>query len=102
MSDIVWVLFDLGNVLVEVEQERIFATIAPLISKDAQFVKTRLFSEKALWEHFIRNEWSSVRLATEVNRLLGSALEESVIIDAFNSELGASIESTVSVIPHLK
>ena len=39
MSDIVWVLFDLGNVLVEVEQERIFATIAPLISKDVQFVK---------------------------------------------------------------
>ena len=102
MSDIVWVLFDLGNVLVEVEQERIFATIAPLISKDVQFVKARLFSEKALLEHFIRNEWSGVRLATEVNRLLGSALEESVIIDAINSELGASIESTVSVIPHLK
>lgn len=102
MSDIVWVLFDLGNVLVEIDQERIFSTIAPLIEKDAQFVKNRLYSDGALWEHFIRNEWSSFRLAYEVNRLLGSSLTEGVIVDAFNTELGDSIESTVSVISNLK
>ena len=101
MSDISWILFDLGGVLVEIEHERIFASIASVMKTDPAKVKAKIYAEPALWHHFIRNEWSDAHLTGEVNRLLGSTLPQGEVVAAFNRELGSGIESTIAVLPNL-
>jgi HAD superfamily hydrolase (TIGR01509 family) len=101
VTEIAWILFDLGGVLVEIDQDRIFTHLSSLTGMQVSDIRTKIYSERDLWQHFIRNEWDAATLVCEVNRLLGGALLEEDIVAAFNQELGNPIESTASLIPKL-
>lgn len=101
MTEIAWILFDLGGVLVEIDQARIFTCLSSLTGRQVPEIRNKIYSEPDLWQHFIRNEWDAATLVREVNRLLGCDLLEADIVGAFNQELGNAIESTASVIPKL-
>jgi HAD superfamily hydrolase (TIGR01509 family) len=102
MSRIEWVLFDLGNVLVEVEQSRIFDELGRRVGRNPAEVKETLLSDKPFWDRFIIEECSPVELTQQVNLLLKADLEHQHVIDAFNSELGSIIDSTAELIPTLR
>ncbi len=102
MSSVEWVLFDLGGVLVEVDQPRIFSALGAACEMPAAEVEARLKSAVHLWNPFIEREFTPAELARLVNGLLGSALPDSVVTDAFNAELGATISSTAEVLPGLR
>ena len=102
MSKIEWVLFDLGGVLVEVSQPRIFEALSNFTGLSAEEVETRLKSAIHLWNPFIEREFTPMELTHLVTTLLERGLTEQQVVDAFNAELGATIESTAAVIPALR
>lgn len=102
MSKIEWVLFDLGGVLVEVDQPKIFQALAESCSISAAEIETRLKSAIHVWNPFIEQEFTPAELARLVNGLLGSSLPDHAVADAFNAELGSTISSTAMLLPELR
>lgn len=102
MSKIEWVLFDLGGVLVEVEQPRIFSALSQGCGLPAAEVEERLKSAIHLWNPFIEREFTPGELAQLVNGLLSAHLTEQQVVDAFNAELGETIQSTAELLPGLR
>jgi len=102
MSNIEWVLFDLGGVLVEVSQPRIFAALSQSSGLSAQEVETRLKSAIHLWNPFIEREFSPMELTHLVATLLERGLTEQQVVDAFNAELGPTIDTTAAILPILR
>jgi HAD superfamily hydrolase (TIGR01509 family) len=102
MAKIEWLLFDLGGVLVDVNQDRIFEGLAQYLPDSPSDLKQRLLSVPELWEPFIVREFSPRQLTREVNRILKTGLTETQVTAAFNAELGATIETTSAVLPSLK
>jgi HAD superfamily hydrolase (TIGR01509 family) len=102
MAKIEWLLFDLGGVLVDVNQDRIFEGLAQYLPESPRELKARLLSAPALWEPFVVEEFSPQRLTQEVNGILKSDLTEAQVVAAFNAELGATIETTAALLPSLK
>ena len=102
MSKIEWVLFDLGGVLVEVEQPRIFSALSEETGLAAAEVKARLKAAIHLWNPFIEREFTPRELAQLVNGLLSANLTEQQVVEAFNAELGATIQPTAELLPGLR
>ena len=102
MNKIEWVLFDLGNVLVEVEQSRIFHELGRRVGRTPAEVKETLLSDKPFWDRFIIEECSPEELTRQVNFSLKVDLESQRVVEAFNSELGNVIHSTAELIPNLR
>ncbi|MEY4701333.1 MAG: hypothetical protein RL326_1520 [Pseudomonadota bacterium] len=102
MAKIEWLLFDLGGVLVDVNQDRIFEGLARYIPQTPSDLKRQLLSVPELWEPFIVQEFSPRQLTQEVNGILKTALTEAQVVTAFNAELGATIETTAACLPSLK
>lgn len=102
MSSVEWVLFDLGGVLVEVDQPKIFAALGAEAQMPPAEVEARLKAAVHLWNPFIEREFTPAELARLVNGLLGSSLSDAVVVDAFNAELGDTISSTAEVLPGLR
>jgi putative hydrolase of the HAD superfamily len=102
MAKIEWLLFDLGGVLVDVNQDRIFEGLARYLPASPSDLKERLLSVPALWEPFVIQEFSPQQLTKEVNGILKATLSEEQVVTAFNAELGATIETTSALIPTLK
>lgn len=102
MAKIEWLLFDLGGVLVDVNQDRIFEGLAEYIPESASTIKARLLAFPQLWEPFVTQEFSPRQLTDEVNRILGVTLTDAQVTSAFNAELGATIETTAALLPALK
>jgi HAD superfamily hydrolase (TIGR01509 family) len=102
MAKIEWLLFDLGGVLVDVNQDRIFEGLARYLPDSPSDLKRRLLSVSELWEPFIVQEFSPRQLTQEVNQILKTELTEDQVTAAFNAELGATIETTAATLPDLK
>lgn len=102
MAKIEWLLFDLGGVLVDVNQDRIFEGLAQYLPESSSDLKARLLRVPALWEPFVVQEFSPQRLTREVNGILKSELTEAQVVAAFNAELGTTIETTAALLPSLK
>lgn len=102
MSAIEWVLFDLGGVLVEVDQPKIFSALSQGCGIPAAEVEARLKGAIHLWNPFIEREFSPAELTKLVNGLLGSQLSEGQVVESFNAELGSTISSTADLLPSLR
>ena len=102
MSKIEWVLFDLGGVLVEVHQPRIFSALADRCSLTPQEIESKLKAAIHLWNPFIEREFTPSELTQLVTRLLDSQHSEQDVVDAFNAELGETISSTAELLPELR
>ena len=102
MSRIEWVLFDLGGVLVEVDQPRIFDALSQASGIAPHEVEQRLKAAIHLWNPFIEREFSPEELTRLVNSLLGTALAPHVVVDSFNAELGGTIATTAELLPELR
>ncbi|MFN4894431.1 MAG: HAD family hydrolase [Pseudomonadota bacterium] len=102
MKRVEWVLFDLGGVLVEVEQSRIFEGLAAKTGIDTKTVGQALLTGSPLQTEFIVREYLPSRLTSEVNRVLGTSLSEGEVVAAVNAELGKTIETTAQLLPDLR
>jgi HAD superfamily hydrolase (TIGR01509 family) len=102
MKRVEWVLFDLGGVLVDVDQSRIFEGLAKKIGRDAVGIRDILLREVPLQSDFIVTEYLPSRLTSQVNSALGTMLAESEVVAAVNAELGETIQTTADMLPHLR
>jgi HAD superfamily hydrolase (TIGR01509 family) len=102
MKRVEWVLFDLGGVLVDVDQSRIFAGLAEKTGLGEAMLRNRLLQHVPLQTDFIVKEYLPSQLAIQVNLALGAALTEDEVIIAINAELGRTIDSTASLLPQLR
>jgi HAD superfamily hydrolase (TIGR01509 family) len=101
MNRVEWVLFDLGGVLVDVDQSRIFEGLAAQTGLDAIEVRAKVLEAVPLNGAFIVEEYLPKRITAEVNRALGVALAEDAVVRAVNAELGKTIEATAALLPLL-
>jgi putative hydrolase of the HAD superfamily len=97
-----WLLFDLGGVLVEVDQARIFDSLAHNLSMAPTAVKDAVLGSVALNSAFITEEYLPDRITKEVNRALRAELTEAQVVTSINSELGGTINSTADLLPKLR
>lgn len=102
MKRVEWVLFDLGGVLVDVDQSRIFEGLAKKVGRNADGIRDVLLREVPLQNDFIVTEYLPSRLAAEVNSALGTMLTEGEVVAAVNAELGETIQTTADMLPHLR
>jgi len=102
MNEIAWVLFDLGGVVLRVDQSKIFNELARISMRSPHEIKARLEVSPQFWAEFVIKECTPQELAQQVNTLLGTSLPEEDIQRAFNAELGSPIESTCSLLPVLR
>jgi FMN phosphatase YigB (HAD superfamily) len=102
MKQISWLLFDLGGVLLHVEQSRIFEELANLTQRTPQAIQRALTGAEPFWSEFVVKEYSPADLATRVNSALGTHLGVNEVEQAFNAELGEPIYSTLELLPMLR
>jgi putative hydrolase of the HAD superfamily len=102
MATIDWVLFDLGGVLLEVVQPRIFNQLQHLTDIPAVTIEQKLKSAPFFREHFMVKEFTPSEIAQHVNEALGQRLAEADVVAALNAELGAEISSTANLLPTLQ
>ena len=95
-------LFDLGGVLVDVDQSRIFEGLARKTGFEANKIKDTLLGAIPLNTDFIVKEYLPSQLTKEVNRALGSELSEIDVVTAVNAELGETIHTTATLLPELR
>lgn len=102
MKRVEWVLFDLGGVLVEVEQSRIFEGLAKKTGIHPREVHALLVKAIPLHSDFIIREYLPSHLTALVNAALGSSLSEREVVAAVNTELGQTITTTAALLPALR
>jgi len=102
MQRVEWVLFDLGGVLVDVDQSRIFEGLARKTGLEARQIKDTLLRAIPLNTEFIVREYLPSQLTEEVNRALGATISESDVVAALNAELGETIHTTAALLPELR
>ncbi len=102
MSTIEWILFDLGGVLLDVEQPRIFSRLQSLADLPASTIEHRLKTAPFFRDDFMVKEFSPAEVALHVNKTLGTTLPTDEIVEALNSELGAVISTTADLLPGLQ
>jgi len=102
MKRVEWVLFDLGGVLVNVDQARIFTNLARNSGLDPDFVKEQLLRAVPLNSDFITKEYLPKQIAREVNVALGTSLSETQVVESINAELGETIGSTAELLTSLR
>jgi HAD superfamily hydrolase (TIGR01509 family) len=102
MSRIDWILFDLGGVLLEVHQPRIFNHLQRLTDVPASVIEERLKSAAFFRDDFMVKEFSPTEITRHVNEILGQVLTTADVVDALNAELGAEISTTASLLPDLQ
>lgn len=102
MTAIEWILFDLGGVLLEVEQPRIFNHLQTLTNLPAREVEQRLKSASFFRDDFMVKEFSPNEIAGHVNEALGQKLSSHDVVAALNAELGAEIATTADLLPMLR
>lgn len=102
MKRVEWVLFDLGGVVVEVDQSRIFAGLAVQTGQGLAEVRAKLLQSFPLQDEFIVQEYLPDRLTHEINLALSANLTQEQVIEAFNSELGKTIDTTLELLAVLQ
>ena len=102
MPTIDWILFDLGGVLLEVEQPRIFHHLETLTGLPARAIEQRLKTASFFRDDFMVKEFSPAEIAMHVNEALEQKLSILDVVAALNAELGAEIASTAELLPTLR
>jgi HAD superfamily hydrolase (TIGR01509 family) len=102
MKRVEWVLFDLGGVLLEVDQARIFTSLAQNSGLTPEVVKDALLRAVPINSDFITKEYLPKQITKEVNEALRTNLSESQVVASINSELGQTITSTADLLPKLR
>lgn len=102
MAAIEWLLFDLGNVLVEVDQSRIFDELALYTGRDSETVRNAIMAVEGFWDPMITKEHTPRQVTEAVNTVLGVTLSEEQVVRALNAELGATISTTAAMLPELR
>jgi epoxide hydrolase-like predicted phosphatase len=102
MKRVEWVLFDLGGVLVDVDQSRIFAGLAAQTGMQHSEIRARVLAQFPLHDDFIVQEYLPDRLTKEINQSLGTNLTQEQVVDSVNAELGSTIETTAQLLPMLR
>lgn len=102
MATIDWILFDLGNVLLEVVQPRIFEHFQRLTDIPAAAIEQRFKSAPFFRERFLVKEFTPSEIAEHVSEVLGQRLAEADVVAALNAELGAEIQTTAQMLPTLR
>jgi putative hydrolase of the HAD superfamily len=102
MSRIDWILFDLGGVLLEVAQPRIFNHLQSLTDIPASVIEERMKSAAFFRDDFMVREFSPQEISDHVNEVLGQRLSTSDVVQALNAELGPEISSTARLLPTLR
>ena len=102
MRHITWVLFDLGGVVLRVDQTRIFEQLAGMTGLDADDIGRLLGATPNFWHDFMVREYTPSQVAQQVNILLRTQLGDHDIENAINAELGAPIEETCVLVPLLR
>lgn len=102
MPTIDWILFDLGGVLLEVEQPRIFHHLETLTNVPARTIEQRLKAASFFRDDFMVKEFTPSEIATHVNEALEHKLSTQDVVAALNAELGAEIASTADLLPQLR
>jgi putative hydrolase of the HAD superfamily len=102
MPTIDWILFDLGGVLLEVEQPRIFSHLHSLTDMPPHEIAQRLTSASFFRDDFMVKEFSPAEIATHVNETLGQRLSTPDVVAALNAELGPEIATTANLLPLLQ
>jgi putative hydrolase of the HAD superfamily len=57
---------------------------------------------REVWHSFTISEVTPAYLSSKVGEILGTQIAQSVVIQAFNSELGPEISSTTKILPSLR
>ena len=102
MATIDWVLFDLGGVLLEVVQPRIFHHLQQLTNIPAVTIEHKLKGAPFFREDFMVKEFTPSEITERVNEVLGQKLGEVDVVAALNAELGAEISATADLLPTLQ
>lgn len=102
MGAIEWVLFDLGGVVLHVDQSNVFERLSAVSSLPAPMVERLMLGAEQSWRDFGEREIAPSELAATVNRVLNTSLSVDVVVCAFNAELGAQIDATVELLPNLR
>lgn len=101
-NQIQWVLFDLGGVVLTVEQSKIFEELARATGQVITTIKNALTGSQPFWNRFVVSEVSPGELTHHVNQTLGVTLTQETVVAAFNAELGETIHTTAEIIPKLR
>lgn len=102
MSQIEWILFDLGGVLLEVTQSRIFNHLQSLTDIPAPVIEERMKSAAFFRDEFMVREFSPQEISAHVNDILGQRLSTVDVVEALNAELGPEISTTANLLPNLQ
>jgi len=102
MSQIEWILFDLGGVLLEVRQSRIFNHLQSLTDIPAPVIEERMKSAAFFRDDFMVREFSPQEISAHVNDILGQRLSTADVVEALNAELGPEISTTTDLLPTLQ
>jgi HAD superfamily hydrolase (TIGR01509 family) len=102
MSQIEWILFDLGGVLLEVQQSRIFNHLQSLTDIPAPVIEERMKSAAFFLDDFMVREFSPQEISAHVNDILGQRLSTTDVVEALNAELGPEISTTANLLPTLQ
>jgi len=102
MSRIEWILFDLGGVLLEVEQSRIFNRFESITNIPASVIEERLKAAVFFREKFMVKELTPAEITEHVNDILGTKLGIDDVVGALNAELGPEIVTTSTLLPSLQ
>lgn len=102
MQGIEWIVFDLGGVVLEVDQRNIFKGLAECTEMPADVVRARLLADKDFWGRHGTCVTTDAEFHAVVSRTLGVPIEEEHAVAALNAELGDEIESTVTLMQQLK
>ncbi len=102
MKQVEWVLFDLGGVVIEVNQSCIFEELAKQTGLGVVEVREKVLRAVPLQNEFIVQEYLPGRLTNDVNRALAANLTQEQVLNAFNAELGKPINTTVDLLPTLR
>ncbi len=102
MTTVDWILFDLGGVLLHVEQPRIFSRLQSLADLPVETIEHRLKAAPFFRDDFMVKEFSPAEIAQHVNETLSTALSIPDVVDALNAELGSVIATTADILPSLQ
>jgi putative hydrolase of the HAD superfamily len=98
--NIQWIVFDLGGVVVEIDEGSIYRELAKLSSEAAAEIKSRV-TEAGLWAEMRVGKMSEASLFLALERIIGRKAPEEDLRRCVNAELKGEIRPMVALIEAL-
>ncbi len=100
LRKITWILFDLGNVLVELRTGGMERAAAALGSTPARLIE--LFKENEMAQHIAVGKLSPQEFVDQINRRFGTSVTPADVVSWFGPEVGAVFPEAPGLIASLK